>query len=133
MKYLGDVSFVIYIQIQRDRTYEILGLSQKAYNKKLERCSMKNCSRRDKLSLLQCPKNDLQKDQTKNIPYALEVWSLMYAQVCTHSDIAYTIEKLGRYLINPDIDHWTTAKKVIWYLQKTTWNLISCSLSDTHI
>ena len=29
----------------------------------------------------------------------------MYAQVCTCSDIAYTIEKFGRYLINPGIDH----------------------------
>jgi len=41
----------------------------------------------------------------KDIPYALAVRSLMYAQICTCPDIAYTIEKLGRYLINPDIDH----------------------------
>jgi len=73
---------------------------------------MKNCSlgdtpvtERDKLNLLQCPKNDLQKEQMKDIPCASAVESLMYAQVCTRSDIAYTVEKLGRYLINPGIDH----------------------------
>jgi len=57
------------------------------------------------LSLLQCPKNDLQKEQMKDIPNALTVESLMYAQVCTYPDIAYVVGKLGRYLCNPEIDH----------------------------
>ena len=64
----------------------------------LDRCDMKNISREDKLSLLQCPKNDLQKEQMKDIPYASAVESLMYAQICTHPDIAYTVEKLEKYL-----------------------------------
>ena len=59
IKDLEGTSFVICIQIQCDRTRGILGLSQKAYNKMLDRCSMKNCSRGITLSLLQCPKNDL--------------------------------------------------------------------------
>ena len=106
IKDLGGTSFLIGIQIQYVRTHGILGLSQKAYiDKVLDRFSMKNCSRGDKLSLLQCPKNDLQKEQMKDIPYASAVESLMYAQVCTHSDIAYTIDKLGRYLIIPGIDY----------------------------
>ena len=42
-KDLGEASFVLDIQIQRDRTREILGLSQKAYiDEVLNRCSMKN-------------------------------------------------------------------------------------------
>ena len=53
MKDLGDTSFVIDIQIQRDRTRRILGLSQKAcIDKVLDRYGMKNCSKGDKLSLL---------------------------------------------------------------------------------
>ena len=64
---------------------------------------MKNCSRKDKLSLLQCPKNDQQKEQMKDIPHASAVESLMYAQVCTRPEIVYTIEKLTRYLINPGL------------------------------
>ena len=50
---------------------------------------------RDKFSLLQCPKNDLRKEQMKDIPYASVVRSLMYAQVCTRRDIAYTVENLA--------------------------------------
>ena len=52
MKDLEDISFVISIQIQRDRTHGILGLSQKAYiDKVLDRYLMKNCSQGDTLSL----------------------------------------------------------------------------------
>ena len=78
----------------------------------LDRYGMKNCSpgdtpvtKRDKLSLLQCPQDDLKKEQMKDIPYASAVRSLMYAQVYTRPDIAYAVEKLDRYLINPEIDH----------------------------
>ena len=53
MNDLGDASFVIGVQIQRDKTSGILGLSQKAYiDKVLDRCGMKNCSKGDMLSLL---------------------------------------------------------------------------------
>ena len=104
-KDLGDASFVIGILIQRDRTREILDLSQMAYIAKVHRYGMKNCSRRDKLSLLQCLKNNLQKEQMKDIPYALAVGSLMYAQFCSRPDMTYTVKKLGRYLIIPGIDH----------------------------
>ena len=60
---------------------------------------MKDCSlsvalimKRNKLSLNQCPKNDLEKESMKNIPYASVVCSLMYAQVSTRLDTAYDLE-----------------------------------------
>ena len=51
----------------------------------------------DKLSLNQCPKNDLENKSMKNIPYASVIRRLMYAQVCTRPDIAYVVGVLGRY------------------------------------
>ena len=41
----------------------------------------------------------------QKIPYASVVGSLMYAQMCTRSDIAYIVGMLGRYLSNPGMDH----------------------------
>jgi hypothetical protein len=73
----------------------------------------------DRFSLNQCPKNDIEKEQMKNIPYASAVGSLMYAQVCTRPDIAFVLEMLGRYQSNPSLDHWRAAKKVMRYLQGT--------------
>ena len=87
---------------------------------------MKNCSpgvspivKGDRFNLDQCPKNDLEREQMKNIPYASVVRSLMYAQICTRPDIAFTAGMLRRYQSNPCMDHWKAANKVIRYLQET--------------
>ncbi|KAL6334583.1 hypothetical protein AAG906_019085 [Vitis piasezkii] len=69
---------------------------------------MSNCAPRDtlvakgnKFSLHQCPKNELERKDMERFSYASAVGSLMYAQVCTHPDIAYIVGMLGRYLSNP--------------------------------
>ena len=59
----------------------------------------------DKFSLHQCPRNELERNDIERFPYASTVGSLMYAQVCTRSDIAYIVGMLGRYLSNPGMDH----------------------------
>ena len=87
MKDMGGASYVICIKIHRDRSYGILGPSQKTYiNKVLERFRMNDCSlsvapimKGDKLSLNQCPENDLEKESMKNISYASAIGSLMHA------------------------------------------------------
>lgn len=127
MKDLGEASYVIGIEIHRDRSRGILGLSQRAYiDKVLKKYNMQSCSpsvapvvKGDKFGLYQCPKNDLEREQMGLIPYASVVGSLMYAQVCTRPDIAYITGMLGRYQSNPGMDHWKAAKKVLRYLQGT--------------
>jgi len=69
MKDMGEAYYVIGIEIFRDRSQGLLGLSQNAYiNKVLERFRMDKCSaspvpiqKGDKFSLMQCPKNDLER------------------------------------------------------------------------
>ena len=87
---------------------------------------MKDCSpsiapimKGNRFNLNQCPKNDLEQEQMKNIPYASVVGSLMYAQVYTRLDIAFVVGILGRYQSNLGIDNWKVAKKVMKYLQGT--------------
>ena len=68
MKDLSEASFVLRIQIYRDRPRGILELSQKIYIEKVhERYDMQDCKsgdtpvrKGDKFSLSQCPKNDLE-------------------------------------------------------------------------
>ncbi|GAA0162852.1 hypothetical protein LIER_18857 [Lithospermum erythrorhizon] len=127
MKDIGEASYVIGIKIHIDKSRGILGLSQEAYiNKVFERFNMKDCSpsvasivKGDLFSLDQCPRNDIEMERMKNVPYASAVGSIMYAQVCTRPDIAYVIGVLGRYQSNSGIDHWKVAKKVLRYLQGT--------------
>ncbi|KAK8936102.1 hypothetical protein KSP39_PZI012973 [Platanthera zijinensis] len=127
MKDLGEASFVLGIEIIRDRSHFALSLSQKAYIERvLERFSMLDCKpgdvpvlKGDKLSLSQCPRNDIERECMKEIPYASAVSSLMYAQVCTRPDIAFAVGLLGRYQSNPGHAHWVAAKKVLRYLKRT--------------
>ncbi|RDX94075.1 hypothetical protein CR513_23584, partial [Mucuna pruriens] len=96
MKDLGEASFVLGIQILRDR-------SQENYiSKVLERFDMKDSKLRetliakaDKFSFKQCPNNDLKRNEMQKILYASAMGSLMYAQVCTRPDIAFVVGVLG--------------------------------------
>jgi hypothetical protein len=127
MKNMGEASYVIGIEIFCDRSQGLLGLSQKAYIEKIiERFHMDKCSagivpiqKGDKFSLMQCPKNDVERNAMESIPYASVVRSLMYLQTCTKPDISFATGMLGRYQSNPGIDHWKAAKKVLRYLQET--------------
>ena len=119
MKYFGDASFVLGIQIHQDRSRGILGLSQKSYIEKiLKRFGMHDyklgdtlVAKGDKFSLSQCPKNNFEIQEMQQIPYASAIGSLMYAQVCMRPDIASIVGMLGRYLSNPGKDHWIAAKE----------------------
>ena len=55
----------------------------------------------------------------KNIPFTLIVRSLMYAQVCTIPNIAYTVGVLRRYQSNSGMDYWRVAKKLMRYWEGT--------------
>jgi hypothetical protein len=59
----------------------------------------------DKFGNHQCPQNQCQKDQMKSVPYASTMRSIMYAQIYIRPDLEFTIGVLGRYQINPGIEH----------------------------
>ena len=121
---MGEANYVISIEIFRDRSRGVLGLSQKGYiDRVLERFNMQSCSlgiapilKGDKLSKMKCPRNNMEREQMKKIPYASAVGSLMYAQTCTRPDISFVVGMLGRYQSDPRFKHWKAAKKVMRYL-----------------
>lgn len=74
--------------------------------------------KRDDFILNQCIMINLKK-KLQNILCASTVWSLMYAQVCTHLNMAFIIGMLDRYLSNSGMDIWKAAKRVIQCPQRT--------------
>jgi len=102
---LGEASYVLGIEISRDRKRGYLGLSQKGYIEKiLKGFNMLDCAggdvpinKGDKLSREQAPKTDHEKLEMTDKPYASLVGSLMHAQVCTRPNIAFPISVLGRF------------------------------------
>ena len=138
LKDMGVASYVIGIQIFTDRHNGVLGLSQETYiNRVFEGFRMKDCSpsvapivKGDRFNLNQCLKNNFEKEQMKNMPYASVVGSIMYAQVCTRPDIAFVVSMLGRYHSNPGMDHWRATKKVLRYLQGTNEYMLMYRRTD---
>jgi hypothetical protein len=127
MKDLGEASFVLGIEIHRDISKGVLGLSQNAYIEKvLKKFSMLKCSaspapivKGDRYGDFQCPRNQYELDQIKVVPYASTVGSLQYARVFTRPDLAFVTGLLGRFQSNLGIEHWKLVKKVLQYLQGT--------------
>ena len=84
MKDLGEASYVLGIEIHRDRKKGVLGLSQKAYIEKvLEKYNMHKCSasptpivKGDRYGVFQCPKNEYELNQMRSVPYASAVGSI---------------------------------------------------------
>jgi hypothetical protein len=127
MKDLGEASFVLGIEIHRDRNKGVLGLSQKTYiEKMLKKYSMHKCSpspapivKGDRHGDHQCPKNSYELNQMKAAPYASAVGSLQYATTCTRPDLEFVTGLLDRFQSNPGLEHWKLVKKVLRYLQGT--------------
>ena len=91
MKDMVETNFVLGVKINRDRLKKIHSLSYGTYIKKiLEYFHMHNSNPIDTpmqkgctLTLDQCPKNDEEKNQMSQVPYASAIRSLMYAMLCT--------------------------------------------------
>ena len=66
-----------------------------------------------KFSLNQCPKNDFEEKKLQKVSYASTVGSLIFAQFCTQPDITYVTGMLSKYLSNPRVNPWKSAKWVL--------------------
>ena len=126
MKYLGQTSYVLGIQIIRDRKNRLLALSQASYiDKVLARFSFQNSKKGQLLtrhgivlSKEQCPTTPQEEEDMRRVPYSSAVGSLMYAMLCTRLDISYEIGIVSRYQSNPGLAHWIMVKHILKYLRR---------------
>ncbi|HEV7737689.1 MAG TPA: reverse transcriptase domain-containing protein, partial [Chlamydiales bacterium] len=124
---LGPIKWLLGIAIERDRTARTIALSQVAYidgiiDKFQQKDGYEVSTPLDHNVVLSkdlCPKEEIEKERMKKIPYREAIGSLMYAATATRPDIAFATHKLSQYLENPGQGHWTAALRVIRYLKKT--------------
>ena len=127
MKDMGEASYVLGIEIQRDKNRGILGLSQKTYIENvLKRYGMHKSNpnsipilQSEKFGMFQCLEKGYELEQMKSVPYASALESIMYAQVCTRPDLALATGLLGRFQSNLGKDHWKAIKRTLHYMQGT--------------
>ena len=120
MKDLGEASYVLGIQIIRDRSKKLLALSQASYiDKVLARFSMQNSKKvllparhGIALSKEQCPKKPQEEEDMRRVPYAL------------------AIGIVSRYQSNPGLDHWIALKQILKYLRRMRDHMLVYSSGD---
>ena len=124
---LGPTSYLLGIEITRNRPEKKLYLCQKQYIlNKLEEFGMTDCRPVGTpmapgvvLTRDQSPKTSEEVEEMENISYISAVGSLLYLAITIHSDIAYTASVLARFNSKPGIAHWKAVKHVFRYLKGT--------------
>ena len=53
------------------------------------------------------------------ISYASAIGSIMYAMLCTRSDVSYTLSIMSRYQSGLGESHWIVVKNILKYLRRT--------------
>ncbi|KAK8684280.1 hypothetical protein V6N13_040310 [Hibiscus sabdariffa] len=66
-----------------------------------------------------CPSTPQESERMSQIPYASAIGSIMYAMICTRSDLSYALSMTRRYQVNPGEGHWTAVKNILKYLSRT--------------
>nr|CAN68815.1 hypothetical protein VITISV_001087 [Vitis vinifera] len=125
MKDLGAAKQILGMIIIRDKANGTLKLSQSEYVKKvLRRFNMNKAKSVStplgshfKLSKEQSPKTKEERDHMSKMPYASAIGSLMYAMVCTRSDIAHAVGVVSKFMSRPGKQHWEAIKWILRYLK----------------
>nr|GEX75124.1 hypothetical protein [Tanacetum cinerariifolium] len=127
MKDLGEATYILGIKIIRDRSKQLIALSQSAYLEKiLKKFRMEN-SKKGYTPMMEKP--DYRKSQgvktpskvqrMQRVPYDLVVGSIMYAVRCTRLDVAFVQNLCSHFQQNPGEIHWTVVKTILKYLRNT--------------
>ena len=124
MKDLGDVQYVLGIQIERNRAAHTLSISQGEYIRHvLERFGMTDCKpvatpleSSSKLTKADSPAPGSATDAAFVRLYQSAVGAIMYAMLGTRPDIAYAVTALSQFNSNPGQSHWSAVKHVLRYL-----------------
>jgi Reverse transcriptase (RNA-dependent DNA polymerase) len=128
---LGELHWVLGIEIKRDRAARTISMSQRAYIESiLEEFRLSDASPLSVpaepgaiLGKHQCPETMREKEDMMDVPYARGVGKVMYYYVATGPQIGFIVRVLAQFMLNPGRPHWEALKRVIRYLKgmKDVW------------
>jgi len=127
---LGEMKFILGIQVTRDRSNCLIFLNQSAYiTQILARFGMldtkpvsTSLAVKHSLSTSQSPSSEAELNEYSNfsegIHYLSLVGSLLYATQ-TRPDIQFSVNLIAQFSGNPGIPHFEAAKHILRYLKRT--------------
>jgi hypothetical protein len=127
MKDLGDLTWLLGMEIVRDRKARTLSMNQTQYISKFlmdyKMADSKPISTpaepSARLSKEMSPQSAMELHEMKLVPFQQAVGSIMYAMNCTRPDIAFATNQLCRFMSNPGMEHWKAVKRLLRYLNGT--------------
>ena len=126
MEDMGEASFILGIDIRRDRTARTVSIGQAAYvTAVLQRHGMSDCKpavapmSRDAASDLVKSPDDLVVTEATTREYQAIIGGVMFAMLCTRPDIAFAVTRLAQYASKPSPAHMVALKHLMRYLRGT--------------
>lgn len=117
MKDLGELTWVLGMEVSRDRAKRTIEVTQKAYVElMLKRFNMADCKP------VGTPAEGYLQRDIDSVPsrdYMCLVGSLLYAAMVTRPDITYAVQALGRHLQSSNEEHFAAGKRILRYLKGT--------------
>ena len=117
MKDLGELRWVLGMEVRRDRKARTLEIIQTAYiDQLLARFGMKDCNPASTpISVKSLPRlTDKPSSEYRSL-----VGGLLYAAMVTRPDINFAVQLLGRHLQGSNKTHWQAGMQVLAYLKGT--------------
>ena len=124
---LGELHWMLGIEIQRDRQAGTIHLSQRAYLDSIIRRFHLNdlkplstpMDTQVRLSTEQAPQSAAEFAAMRDVPYREAVGALNWAALSTRPDIAFAVSTVARFASNPGPVHWEAVKRIYRYLAGT--------------
>ena len=139
IKDLGDLNWLLGLEVTRDRGRRTITFGQSAYIQKVvDRFNLQDAkplsipmNPGDNLSVRDCPEALDEIDKMRHVPYKEAIGSLMYAVIGSRPDIAYKVSYLTCFMQNPGTVHWEVVKRVVRYLKGTKDAKLTIGLGGT--
>jgi hypothetical protein len=136
---LGPISWLLGMEVNRNREKGTLALSQTTYiDSLLRKFNMIDCKPISvpldptvQLSREQCPATAMALAEMKGIPYRELIGGFVWLATATRPDLAFTVCVLSRFVDNPGLPHWSAAKRVLQYLKGTRTHALTYNASDS--
>jgi transposase InsO family protein len=124
---LGELHWMLGIEVRRDRAAGTIHLGQRSYIDSILRRfgfdDVKPVSTpfdtQVRLTLEQAPVDAVEFAVMRDVPYREAVGALNWAALATRPDIAFAVATVARFLANPGMAHWNAVKRIFRYLAGT--------------
>jgi hypothetical protein len=124
---LGELHWMLGIEVKRDREARIISLSQTAYiDSILRRFGFEDLKPLStpfdptkRLTSEQAPRDTAEFALMRDIPYREAVGALNWGALATRPDISYAVSQVARFSANPGPAHWEAVKWIYRYLAGT--------------